>query len=115
MAKKLEKVKTKEERIQDYLTELLEIYSLLDENKFTLVKPHLEQIAYMKVQLEELQIMIDETGLVERYQNGENQFGMKPSAAVKAYNDIIRSFSAETKFVESYLPAVKKVSKLSML
>ena len=74
MAKKL-KVKTKEERIQEYLTELLDIFSVLDENKFTLVKPHIEQIAYMMVQLEELQGMIDETGLVERYQNGENQFG----------------------------------------
>lgn len=115
MAKKLTKVKSKEERIADYLSELLEIYSVLDENKFTLIKPHLEQIAYMKVQLEELQKMIDETGLVERYQNGENQFGMKPSAAVKAYNDIIRSFSGETKFVETYLPAEKKVSKLSAL
>ena len=115
MAKKLSKEITPLERKELYLKELIEIYSVLDKNKQTLLYPHLENIAYMKVKLEELQKMIDETGLVETYMNGANQYGMKPSAAVKAYNDLNRSFIAETKFVESYLPVEKKESKLASL
>lgn len=106
---------TEKERVNHYLTELLTIYSVLDSNKQTLLKPHLESIAWIKVQLEELKVTIDETGLVERYQNGENQYGLKPSAAVRTYNDLSKTFIAETKFVESYLPAQQKQSKLSML
>lgn len=111
MAKK----NTELDRKAIYLKELTDTYSALDENKRILLKPHLEQMAFMRVKLELLQEKINETGVIEEYQNGENQYGMKISAALKSYNDTIKSYIAETKFVESYLPAEKRVSKLSAL
>lgn len=98
-----------------YLNELKKMFQIVGVNKFKMLEPHLRNIAFMKAKLEELEVMIEEDGLVETYQNGENQFGKKPSTAVKTYNDIIKSFVNETKFVESYLPADSKESKLSML
>lgn len=112
--KKLEDL-TEKERKEKYLKELKEMFSVLDENKRRIIYPHLDRIAYLKVKLESLEDIIDEQGLIDKYQNGENQWGYKPSAAVKTYNDLNKSFISETKFVEPYLPASTKVSKLSML
>lgn len=115
MAKKKEGFVNEIDRKEMYLKELVEMYSVLDENKMILLRPHLQQIAFLRVKLELLQDKINETGVIEEYQNGENQHGMKISAALKSYNDTVKSFIQETKFVEAYLPAEKKVSKLSAL
>lgn len=98
-----------------YLNKLKKMFQGIGDNKYDILLPHLRNIAFMKAKLEELEEIIEQDGLVETYQNGNNQFGKKPSTAVKTYNDMIKSFVTETKFVEAYLPADAKVSKLSML
>lgn len=98
-----------------YFKKLKKMYSVVGENKYEMLEPHLRNIAFIKIKLEELEKVIEKQGVIEKYQNGENQWGYKPSAAVKTYNDLVKSFVTETKFVESYLPADTKVSKLSML
>lgn len=100
---------------EKYFRKLKKMFSGIGDNKYQMLEPHLRNIAFMKGKLEELEQMIEEQGIIDKYQNGENQWGFKPSAAVKTYNDLVKSFVNETKFVESYLPADVKVSKLSML
>lgn len=115
MAKKIKKELTIKERKEKYLSELLDIFSTVDTNKRKVLFAHLDNLAYMKAKLEILQDMIDEDGLVEVYQNGENQYGTKPSTALKAYNDTIKSYNTLYKEVAPYIPLEQRESKFSKL
>ncbi len=109
------KVLTEKEKKAKYLRELQKIFKGVDANKKRVLQAHLDNIAYMKAKLETLQEMIDAEGLVEVYQNGENQYGTKPSTAVKAYNDIVRSYNTLYKEIAPFIPLAQRESKLSML
>lgn len=115
MAKKIVKELTEKERKEKYLKELQDIFSGVDGNKKKVLFAHLDNLAYMKVKLERLQDMIDEDGLVEVYQNGENQYGTKPSTALKAYNDTIKSYNTLYKEIAPYIPLEQRESKLARL
>lgn len=115
MAKKITEEMTQKEKKEKYLKELQEIFKGIDGNKKKVLFGHLDNLAYMKVKLELLQEMIDEDGLVEVYQNGENQYGYKPSTALRAYNDTIKSYNALYKEISPYIPQEQRESKLSKL
>lgn len=115
MVKKIKKELTEKERKEVYLKELIDIFKSVDSNKKKVLYAHLDNLAYMKVKLEILQDKIDEDGLVEVYQNGENQYGTKPSTALKAYNDTIKSYNTLYKEIAPYIPLEQRESKLSML
>lgn len=64
----------------------------------------------MKVTLDDLQEYIAENGVIDYYQNGANQSGLKPSAALQSYNSLIKNYSATVKSLCFYLPPMKKQS-----
>ena len=76
----------------------------LDENKKAMVEPLIQNAAFMRVALDDLQEIIAEQGPVEAYQNGENQRGMKQSAALQAYNQLVKHYAAVEKSLYSLLP-----------
>lgn len=69
----------------------------------------IDDAAFMAVTLDELRKIIARDGPVERYQNGENQKGLKKSAAVEAYDKMVNTYSKVTKQLVDMLPKTIKL------
>lgn len=104
--------KKKETRISEEFTRLLEIYKDLPENKMKLIRPLIQNAAFMKVTLEDLQLSINKNGCSEEYKNGENQYGKKAAADLQAYNSLIKNYNTVSDGLEKMLPTEKRKSKL---
>lgn len=104
--------KKKETRISEEFTRLLEIYKDLPENKMKLIRPLIQNAAFMKVTLEDLQLSINKNGCSEEYKNGENQYGKKAAADLQAYNSLIKNYNTVSDRLEKMLPTEKRKSKL---
>lgn len=59
------KEKSKEAKIKSEKTRLKGIFKDLDENKKKLVTPLIEKAAFMSIELDELQNVIEETGWIK--------------------------------------------------
>lgn len=106
------KEKTKEQRIKTEFNRLKAIYSDLPDNKKAIVFPLLQNLAFMKITLDDLQQSINENGCSEDYKNGENQYGRKAASDLQAYNSLIRGYNAVSDRLEKLLPPEKKQSRL---
>ena len=110
------KEKTKEQRIKSENTRLKGVFKELDENKKKVVMPLIQKAAFMHVELEDLQKVIEEEGCVCEYKNGANQYGTKKSPEVDVYNTMIKNYTAIIKTLTEYVPAApKKKSGLALL
>ena len=74
------------------LEKLVKLFSPLPENQRTFLQPLLENAAFMRATLDELQIKIRLEGATDEYQNGANQCGVKISAAIQAYNQMMKTY-----------------------
>lgn len=104
--------KKKETRIKDELARLSEIYKVLPPNTLAIVMPLLENAAFMKVTLDDLQEVINANGCSDDYQNGANQFGKKASADLQAYNSLIKNYNTVSDRLEKLLPPEQRKSRL---
>lgn len=77
--------------------------------------PLLQNAAFMKVTLEDLQEVINANGVTEEYQNGANQKGVKQSAALQSYNSLIKNYGNVIKMLSNLLPPEEKKIALSSL
>ena len=82
----------------------------LAENQKRIVMPLIQNAAFMRVTLDDLQKIIAEQGPVEAYQNGRNQHGVKQSAALQSYNALVKNYASIIKSLNGYLPPMKKLS-----
>ena len=57
-----------------------------------------------EVVFEDLQEIINREGVTEHYQNGANQHGIKPSAALQSYNNLMKVYASVIKTLSTYLP-----------
>ena len=76
----------------------------LPDEQYAVLFPTIQNAAFQKITLDELQELIAETGAIERYQNGEHQSGLKQSAALQSYNNTMKVYQATVKTLYSYLP-----------
>lgn len=106
---------TKERRIKQELARLTEIYQELPENKLAIVIPLLENVAFMKITLEDLQASINLNGCSDEYKNGENQYGKKAAADLQAYNSLIKNYNTISDRLEKLLPPEQRGNKLEAL
>lgn len=107
---------TRETRIRNRVAELNEIYSALSEEKRSLARKLIENLAFIEEELDELQVLIADEGSIDEYKNGANQYGKKLSANLQAYNALVKSYNLLNNRLESMLPEKpKKVSKLEAL
>lgn len=106
---------TRKTRIKKERERLNEIFEDLPENKKGLIAPLIENSAFMKVTLEDLKEEIDRNGCTEEYKNGNNQYGVKVSAATQAYNTMIKNYNTVNERLEKVLPPEKRRSKLAEL
>ena len=98
---------SKNKRIEEELNRISIFFEELDENKKAIVSPLLQNAAFMKITLEDLQEKINEEGVVDIYQNGANQYGTKQSATLQSYNSLIKNYASVMKTLEVMLPFKK--------
>lgn len=94
----------KQKKIKAKIKQLNSIFELLPDDMKQLAKDLIQNIAWMSVELMELQQIIHNTGSVEEYHNGANQSGLKLSAAVQAYNALLKSYNASLRLLIGELP-----------
>ena len=88
----------------------------LDENKKNLVTPLIEKAAFMSVELDDLQEIIEQDGWTSEYKNGENQYGTKKSPEADTYIALSKNYAAVIKQLTDLVPAAKrKKSRLEAL
>lgn len=87
------------------------IYMKLDEAVAKSSEKLLNDAAFMAVTLDELRQIIQRDGPVEQYQNGENQKGLKKSAAVEAYDKMVNTYARIIKQLVDMLPKVIRLQK----
>lgn len=95
---------SKETRIKKELSRISKYFKDLPENQKAIVSPLLQNSAFMRVTLEDLQEHINQEGVTEEYQNGANQRGIKQSATLQSYNTLIKNYASVTKTLFQLLP-----------
>lgn len=101
----------KKECMDRELARLVELFSPLPANERTFIQPLLENAAFMRVTLDELQIKIRLEGATDEYQNGANQCGVKISAAIQAYNQLMKTYHTLMDKLMAKLPQEAKEKK----
>ena len=108
--------KTKEQRIKSEKTRLKGLFKELDDNKRKLVTPLIEKAAFMGVELDDLQAIIEKDGWTSEYKNGANQFGTKKSPEAETYIALSKNYAAVIKQLVDLVPAGKqKKTKLDAM
>ena len=101
----------KKECMDFELARLEKLFSPLPENERMFIQPLLENAAFMRVTLDELQIKIRLEGATDEYQNGANQCGVKISAAIQAYNQLMKTYHTLMDKLMAKLPQEAKEKK----
>ena len=105
----------KAERICQEYSRMHELFAAMPENELKFCDPLLQNAAFMKVTLEDLQQAINENGVTDQYQNGANQSGTKASADLQAYNSLAKVYNALMDKLSAKLPKQMKQSRLAAL
>ena len=92
------KIKKEQQRLEA-------IFENIENNKRKTVEKLIENAAFMAVTLEETRQIVARDGVVEAYQNGENQKGVKKSAAVEVYDKMVNTYSKVIKQLCDLMPA----------
>ena len=106
---------TKDQRIRLEYERMKGLFSAMPENELDFCDPLLQNAAFMKVTLEDLQCQINENGVTDQYQNGANQSGTKASADLQAYNSLAKVYNALMDKLSGKLPKIMKQSRLAAL
>lgn len=69
------------------------IFEDADEKSLKLVDKLIRNAAFTAVMLEETSLIIARDGVIDEYQNGENQKGLKKSSAVEVYDKLLNTYS----------------------
>lgn len=97
--------KQRKSKIKKELKRLAEIFADIETNKKKTVEKLIEDAAFMAVTLEETRQIIARDGVIETYQNGENQKGVKKSSAVEVYDKMVNTYSRVIKQLCDLIPA----------
>lgn len=100
----------KENKIAEELQRISVFFEEAEENKRAIITPLLQNAAFMKITLEDLQEIINAEGVTDIYQNGANQHGVKQSATLQSYNSLIKNYAGVIKTLSQMLPPEKKQS-----
>jgi|GEM_PF-1509207 len=87
-------VSDKQIRIKNETRRIRSELSSVPKDKLALAGPLIDNAAFLAVELGELRKIIEEKGCTEKYQNGREQWGEKESIHLKAYNAMMKTYSA---------------------
>lgn len=74
------------------------------QDKLTAAEKLMREAAYMTEIIADAREEIDANGIIEEYQNGENQFGRKKSPAVEIYDRAVNSYAKIIKQLTDLMP-----------
>lgn len=74
------------------------------EDRLTAAEKLMREAAYMTEIIADARDEIDANGIIEIYQNGENQFGKKKSPAVEIYDRAVNSYAKIIKQLTDLMP-----------
>lgn len=89
---------------QSRLDELNETFSGIGSKNFITTKQLIVNAVFMEERLADLRTQIENEGCVEAYANGRNQSGWKQSAAIQAYNQLLKNYNGVIKNLCGLLP-----------
>ena len=98
----------KDSIVNEEFSRLSQYFEDMKENERAVINPLIQNAGFMRATLDELQEIITEQGPVEEYMNGQNQYGMKQSAALQSYNALVKNYTAVIKSLFSLLPRQKE-------
>lgn len=90
--------------IKKELKRLSKISKELDESKRAVFEKLINEAAFLAVTLEETRMIIVRDGVIEEYQNGANQRGLKKSSAVEVYDKSINTYAKIIDQINKLLP-----------
>jgi len=96
--------KQRKTKIKKEQKRLEEILKNIDTSKKKTVEKLIDDAAFMAVTLEETRQIIARDGVIETYQNGENQKGVKKSSAVEVYDKMLNTYSKVIKQLCDLIP-----------
>lgn len=102
--KKNSSVEMKKKLVKKQNSKLKKIFAEIPSDRKTICESLIQNVAFMIVELNDLQDQIHEHGMVEEYKNGENQCGTKPSSAAQIYNATLKSYNTSIKLLLGELP-----------
>ena len=97
--------------IKEERKKLVEIFQNEDETTYKSIEKLIDDVAFMAVTLSELRLIVSRDGPVETYQNGENQKGLKKSAAVEAYDKMVNTYTKVIKQMADMKPKIVKLQE----
>ena len=106
---------TKEEQITAEVERISALFESADDNKKALATPLIENAAFMRVTLAEMQAIINRDGVIDHYTNGKNQGGAKASAAVQGYNSLVKNYAAVIKTLLGLVPLAVYERKVTQI
>lgn len=96
--------KKRKAKIKKETKRLNEIFKNIETNRSKLVESLIADAAFQRVTLEETREIISRDGVIEVYQNGANQKGIKKSSAVEVYDKMVNTYSKIIKQLCDLLP-----------
>lgn len=96
---KKQKVENQKERITKEEQRLLQLFQNATDTEKKLALPSIQNLAFMVIQLQDLQEEITNKGAIEKYDNGGGQKGYKQSTALQSYNNLIKSYNTTLKLL----------------
>lgn len=99
----------KQKEIQKEKTKIKKLLADVEKEKVKAVESVIDNAAFMAVTLRELMITLEEKGLIEEYQNGANQKGIKKSCEVEIYNTMIKNYISAMKQLLDLSPTGQKI------
>ena len=108
-------ISEKEKKIKKETRRLKKIFESLDSNKLETVEALIARAAFITVSLQELEERLNVEGWTEEYQNGQNQRGLKKSAAAEVHISLTKNLNAIMKQLLDLVPPAQEESRLSAL
>ena len=101
------RAKTEQARKKRITTEFRRISAALESvptDRRTAAEKLMQEAGYMTEIIADAKEEIDAHGIIEEYQNGENQFGRKKSPAVEIYDRAVNSYAKVIKQLTDLMP-----------
>ena len=102
-------------KIKKELTRLKKSMPELAPNQQVILKNLFQEAAFLSVILEESRMMVQRDGMIEQYQNGATQKGVKKSAAMEVYDKSLNSYMKIIDQINKAMPEGKTVNPAEAL
>jgi len=93
-----------ENAIQTEVERLQTVFRDIPESQKIIASSLIDRAAFMCVTLKRMESSLNAAELVDEYQNGEAQTGMKQSAELQGYNALIKNYATVMRQLSSMIP-----------